>query len=126
MKKHLHCANCKKVLEGRTGKRFCDPYCKSNFHYLKNKEKEQSVFKHIDQALKRNRRILKDFNKAGKATVREEILIGEGFNPKFFTHYWRNSKGQAYLFCYEFGFMKITENNRTKYSLVIWQSYMER
>ncbi len=67
---------------------------------------------------------MKDFNKAGKATVRKEVLIGEGFNPKFFTHYWKNNKGDVYLFCYEYGFMKKTENNKEKYVLVQWQNYM--
>jgi len=56
--------------------------------------------------------------------VSDELLLAEGFNPKFFTHFWRNSKGDAYLFCYEYGYMKITENNKIKYSLVIWQPYM--
>lgn len=124
MKTEHYCANCNKALEGRIDKRFCDPYCKSNFHYLINKEKRQSFFKFVDQKLKNNRKILRNYNKAGKATVREEVLITEGFNPKFFTHYWRNGKNQVYLFCYEFGFLKITENNRTKYSLIIWQPYM--
>jgi hypothetical protein len=119
------CVNCQKVISGRIGKKYCDDYCKSNYNYEKNKLKDQSFSKSIDLQLKKNRRILKEYNKAGKATVREEVLLNEGFNPKFFTHFWRNAKGQAYLFCYEFGYMKITENNRTKYSLVIWQSYMK-
>jgi len=32
------------------------------------------------------------------------VLIDQGFNPKFFTHYWKNNKGDVYLFCYEYGF----------------------
>jgi hypothetical protein len=118
------CLNCQEPLSGRVGKKYCDDYCKSNHFYEKNKTKDQSFFKSIDLQLKKNRRILKEYNKAGKATVREELLLAEGFNPKFFTHFWRNSKGDTYLFCYEYGYMKITENNKIKYSLVIWQPYM--
>ena len=47
-----------------------------------------------------------------------------GFNPKYFTHYWKNQKGDVYLFCYEFGFLKRTENGKAKYILVEWQKYM--
>ncbi len=122
----LTCLNCQREIIGRIGKKYCDDYCKSNYHYIKNKNKDQSFFKTVDGHLKTNRRILKDFNKAGKATVREEILINEGFNPNFFTHFWRNSTGKAYLFCYEYGYMKITENNKTKYSLILWQDYMSK
>jgi|TARA_R110000737_G_scaffold352737_1_gene400014 hypothetical protein len=126
MTENKTCLNCQKPIEGRVGKKYCDAYCKSNHFYEKNKTKDQSFFKSIDLQLKKNRRILKEYNKAGKATVREEILLAEGFNPKFFTHFWRNSEGKAYIFCYEYGFMKITENDKTKYSLVTWQNYMNR
>lgn len=126
MEIQLNCLNCNQTLTGRAGKKFCDPYCKSNFHYEKQKVKVEPLFSSIDRQLKKNRRILIGFNKAGKATVREEILLEAGFNPNYFTHFWRNKKGQAYLFCYEYGFMKLTENNRTKYVLVRWQEYMQK
>jgi hypothetical protein len=124
MEENKTCLNCQKIIIGRIGKKYCDAYCKSNYHYENHKKKEQSLFKSIDLQLKKNRRILREYNKSGKATVREEVIQAEGFNPHFFTHFWRNSKGQAYLFCYEYGYMKITENNKTKYSLVKWQAYM--
>jgi len=75
--------------------------------------------------LKLNRKILKSFNKAGKSTVRKEKMMEEGFDPKYFTHYWKNQKGQVYLFCYEYGFLNLVENNQSKYLLVRWQAYME-
>jgi len=72
-----------------------------------------------------NRRLLKAYNKAGKATVRKETLLSDGFNPKYFTHYWKNPKGNIYLFCYEYGFMEKKEERAVKYVLVKWQKYME-
>lgn len=119
------CLNCKEKSEGRLGKKFCSEYCKSNYNYEKNKLKENTFFKKVDQQLKFNRKLLRQYNKAGKSTVRAEVFIAEGFNPKFFTHYWKNQKGDVYLFCYEYGFLKRTENNRSKYVLVQWQKYME-
>ena len=88
-------------------------------------EKEDNLFKKIDKQLRLNRRLLKIFNKAGKSTVRKEELLKAGFNPKYFTHYWKNQKGDVYLFCYEYGFLEKNENNKSKYVLVQWQDYME-
>jgi hypothetical protein len=47
----------------------------SNYHYKLNKGKESSFFIKVEQQLKLNRRILKDCNMAGKATVRVGVLL---------------------------------------------------
>ncbi len=120
------CLNCGSELEGRADKKFCNHYCKSNYNYEKNKGTEQTLFKKIDIQLKLNRRLLRDFNKAGKSTIRAEKLLSEGFDPNYFTHYWKNKKGDVYLFCYEFGFLKRAEHNVVKYVLVEWQGYMNK
>ena len=120
------CLYCRKELEGRVGKKFCTPYCKSSHHYEINKEKEASLFKKVDKQLKMNRRILKEYNKSGLSTVRKEILIKEGFNPQYFTNYWKNDKGQVYLFCYEYGFLEIKKEVKPKYVLITWQNYMDK
>ena len=129
----LVCLNCEEDLKGRKGKKFCSDYCRSNFHYQRNKEKTSSRFKIIDKQLKLNRRLLQQFNKAGKSTVRAEKLLETGFNPNYFTNYWKNKKGDVYLFCYEYGFLKKIEsfdwaqgNKKVKYILVEWQEYMKR
>lgn len=118
------CQNCNEPVIGRSDKIFCSPYCKSSYHYQKSTERENSLFVTIDKQLKINRRLLRSFNKAGKATIRKEELIQNGFNPNYFTHYWKNKKGDVYLFCYEFGFLQKLENNTYKYVLVKWQNYM--
>lgn len=119
------CLFCEDPLEGRVDKLFCTPNCKSSFHYQKSKEKEASMYNLIDQQLKKNRRLLKNYNKAGKSMIRKETLFKAGFNPKYFTHYWKNEKGNVYLFCYEFGFMEKVENGKPKYLLIQWQDYMD-
>jgi len=50
--------------------------------------------------------------------------MNAGFNPKYFTHYWKNSKGEVYLFCYEYGFLSKNNNGVEKYILVRHQAYM--
>ncbi len=123
MTKRKKCKYCRKSFEGRAGKKYCNHHCKSAHHYEKRKEEDQLFFK-IDRQLKINRKILKSMNRAGKAIVRRSELHKEGFNPKFFTHYWKNRKGDVYLFCYEYGFLATSDNDKPKYLLVQHQDYM--
>ena len=118
------CKYCGTPITGRSDKLFCDPHCKGLYHYQANKEKEVSFFKQIDDQLRKNRRILKAYNKGGKVSVRKDQLLREGFHPRIFTHYWKATNGNTYLFVYEYGFMSITENGKQKFVLVQWQDYM--
>jgi len=118
------CLNCGKKLIGRIDKKYCDPQCKSAYQYKREREQPERFFNKVDNQLRLNRRILKEYNKAGKATVRSTILLHEGFDPNFFTHYWKNQKGNVYLFVYEYGFLKTKERNVEKYVLIQWQKYM--
>jgi len=113
------------MLSGRSDKKYCDEYCKSSYQYQQIKNDNASISYRITKQLKKNRSILKEHNKAGKATVRESDLKKLGFNSRIFTHYWK-SKQNTYLFVYDYGFMKIVENNKTKYSIVKWQPYMNK
>jgi len=119
-----YCLACEKELKGRSDKRFCDLHCKSSYHYKRSLEEAPRFYNKVDNQLKQNRRILKEYNKAGKATLRATVLLEQGFNPNFFTHYWKNQKGDTYFFVYEFGFLKRQENSLEKYILVQWQDYM--
>ncbi len=123
MKQKL-CMQCSKVLEGRSDKKFCDAHCKSSYQYQKSKTEAPRFYNKVDNQLKLNRKILKQYNKAGKVTVRTAFLQKDGFNSNFFTHFWKNSKKDVYLFVYEFGFLKRKENNVEKYILIKWQDYM--
>ena len=120
------CLNCAEQVGGRVDKLFCTPYCKSAYHYQKQKFASKSMFKSIDETLKRNRRLLAHYNTTGKAVIRKEELLKAGFNPMFFTHYWKNKVGDIYLFCYEYGFLERKQNGKTKYVLVKWQDYMDK
>jgi hypothetical protein len=124
--KQKTCLACGRELKGRSDKRFCDLHCKSSYHYRRSLEEAPRFYDKVDNQLKTNRRILKQFNKAGKATVRTSIIKQEGFDPNFFTHYWKNNKGDVYLFVYEYGFLKKQEHNLEKYVLIKWQDYMDK
>ncbi|MCH7524936.1 MAG: hypothetical protein IIC74_08000 [Bacteroidetes bacterium] len=126
MKVNYECLSCGKLLIGRSDKKFCDPYCKSSYHYKKSIEEEPRFYNKVDRQLKLNRKILKHYNKAGKATLRAETILELGFDPNFFTHYWKNKKGDVYLFVYEYGFLKRKEGRNEKYVLIKWQEYMRK
>jgi len=118
------CLFCEKELRGRTDKKFCDAQCKSANQYQKSKEQPERFYNKVDNQLKLNRKIMKEYNKGGKAIVRSNTLKEEGFNPNFFTHYWKNKNGDVYLFVYEYGFLKRLERNIEKYVLIKWQGFM--
>ncbi|GAB5475720.1 MAG: hypothetical protein Mars2KO_38190 [Maribacter sp.] len=119
------CPICSSSVKGRTDKIFCSTKCKSIDQYEKRQKTEAFYFK-VERQLRTNRKILRKFNKSGFTTIRKSKLIEDGFNPKFFTHYWKNQKGDVYLFVYEYGFLTKNESGKEKYVLVTWQDYMER
>jgi len=123
MLKARQCIYCNKPLSGRSDKIYCNQYCKSAQQYEKKKTNE-SQYLLIDRQLKKNRVLLKQYNKAGKTIIRQSVLLDNGFNPKFYTHRWKSSKGKIYFFCYEFGFMPIIDNQKEKYLLIQWQNFM--
>ncbi|MFK7812162.1 MAG: hypothetical protein AB8B59_06685 [Maribacter sp.] len=126
------CPICNSIVLGRTDKIFCSAKCKSIDQYEKRQQDEKFFLK-VDRQLRINRKILKRYNKSGFTTIRASELVGEGFNPDFFTHYWKNKKGDVYLFVYEYGFLRINGDlgnkqalKNVKYLLVTWQPYMEK
>lgn len=118
------CPICESEIKGRIDKVFCTPKCKS-IHQYDERQKNERFYLRVDGQLKVNRKILKRYNRSGYTTIAKSKLIAEGFNPKFFTHYWKNKKGDVYLFCYDYGFLSLTRPSENKYLIVQWQSYME-
>lgn len=121
-----NCLYCDKVLTGRTDKRYCDLHCKSAYQYQKQRLQPERFYNKVDNQLRLNRKLLKEYNKAGKSIIRTKLLFDLGFDPNFFTHYWKNQKGDVYLFVYEYGFLKKNEGGKDKYVLVTWQDYMSK
>ena len=119
-----NCPICGAELKGRSDKLYCSTKCKSINQY-ENRQENEKFYLRVDRQLKINRKLLKRYNRSGFTTVRKSELIGEGFDPKYFTHYWKNTKGDVYLFCYDYGFLSLERNPKDKYLIVQWQAYME-
>tara|TARA_R110000868_G_scaffold339309_1_gene600028 strand:+ start:81 stop:467 length:387 start_codon:yes stop_codon:yes gene_type:complete len=123
MDNERRCPVCEILVKGRSDKIFCSAKCRSINQY-DNRQETEAFYLQVDRQLKINRKLLKKYNRSGYTTIRKSELIQEGFDPKFFTHYWKNLKGDVYLFVYEYGFLKIADQGKEKYVLVIWQEYM--
>jgi len=125
MDNERRCPVCGIVVKGRSDKIFCSTKCRSIDQY-ENRQKTEAFYLKVDRQLKINRKLLKKYNRSGITTIRRSELITEGFDPQFFTHYWKNQKGDIYFFVYEYGFLNTVRNHKEKYVLVIWQEYMAR
>lgn len=103
------CLDCQKPLAGRADKKFCDDQCRTSYNNrLKNKE--QGLFKEINQTLKRNHQILQKFNPDGKKKLHRDMLLQHGFSFTYHTHTYTTQKGVTYIFCYDYGYLPL-ENN---------------
>lgn len=117
-----HCAECGQKLPGRIGQKFCTTYCKSAYHYKKSKHEESSLYEIVLTKLKQNRRILKMYNLSGQSQVKEELLLKEGFDFKYYTNTWTAKNENHYFFCFEYGYRDLNDG---KYMLIKWQNYMD-
>lgn len=102
------CLTCGKPLKGRSDKKFCDDYCRNNFNNQLNAESNNYV-RNVNNALRRNRRILEELLPAGEEMVKttKEKLLLSGFRFKYITHTYTNKKGNVYFFCYEYGYLPL-------------------
>ena len=102
------CLCCEKPLKGRSDKKFCDDYCRSNYNHKLNIDANPLIRK-INNTLKKNRRILQELNSRDGVTtkVSRQKLIDKAFHFKYYTHTYTNKKGTLYYFCYEYGYLPL-------------------
>jgi predicted nucleic acid-binding Zn ribbon protein len=100
-----NCLACNKPVKGRIDKKFCDDYCRNN--YNNNKDVDGApIIKMVNNYLKKNRKILQELlGDQDMAKHPKNRLLEKGFLLKYFTHQFMNAKGNAYIFCYEYGYL---------------------
>jgi predicted nucleic acid-binding Zn ribbon protein len=103
-----NCLACGKTVKGRADKKFCDDYCRNAFNNQLKTSADKLVI-NINNALKKNRRILESILSATEETakVNKEKLLAKGYQFKYFTHLYSNKKGNQYCFCYDFGYLPL-------------------
>jgi predicted nucleic acid-binding Zn ribbon protein len=102
------CLNCEEPIKGRADKKFCDDQCRTAFN---NQLKADTTFmRNINNALRKNRKIMEDLLSDatdGKRKVQHKTLLDKGYNFAYHTHTYITLKGGNYIFCYEYGFLKL-------------------
>src|ERR1051325_2218076 len=102
------CLSCGKPLKGRSDKKYCDDYCRSNYNN-QLKSSTRNLVRNINNALGKNRHILENLLPEGEEMTKttREKLLNKGFQFKYFTHTYANKKGTVYYFCYEYGYLPL-------------------
>ena len=118
------CLECGERIVGRLDKRFCSDACRNQYHYQANNAPINYV-RNVVNALKRNRRVLSELNTGpeGKTRVHRDKLIERGFNFMYHTNVHRTKAGNTYVFCFEQGYLELSEN---WFTLVRRDEYLER
>jgi|TARA_R110000744_G_scaffold378242_2_gene494119 hypothetical protein len=68
-----------------------------------------NFIRNINNALKKNRNILASVLKDGEDTTKisREKLLNSGFIFKYGTHSYTTKKGSKYIYCYDYGYLKL-------------------
>ena len=109
MLEQRNCVACGNSLKGRIDKKFCDDYCRNNFHYQhKTRNNYNPLIKAINSALQKNRKILETIFEENKSSpyVSRERLQFLGFQFVFHTHTRMSEEGKVQHFCYDYGYLK--------------------
>ena len=103
-----YCLACNKPLRGRTDKKFCDDHCRNSFNN-QLKAGSNNCIRNINNALRKNRRILEGLLVGGETTVKasRDKLLQQGFLFSYHTHTYTNRRGNRYHFCYEYGWLEL-------------------
>lgn len=98
------CLECGEKLAGRADKKFCSDQCRNAYNNRNNSD-VTNLIRNINNALRKNRRILHTLNPGEKTKTTRDKLLREGFNFNHFTHLYQTKTGSTYFFCYELGYL---------------------
>jgi len=67
------------------------------------------MIRNINNALRKNRRILEDLlpDSEDTAKITKRHVLGRGFDFNYLTHTYTNKKGNTYFFCYDYGYLEL-------------------
>ncbi len=100
------CLECGEKIVGRADKKFCSDLCRNAYNNKLNSDSNNLV-RNINNALRKNRRILEEACKDDKAKISKSTLSREGFDFNYFTSLRTTQKGSTYYFVYEYGYLAL-------------------
>ncbi len=104
------CPECGDKITGRLDKKFCSDMCRNAYNNKQNSDSTNYV-RNINNALRKNRRILESTLQGEKTTVPKQKLVDKGFNFSYYTNQVITKNNHTYTFCYEFGYLPIEDKD---------------
>ena len=109
LKLEKSCLECGTQIIGRIDKRFCSDQCRNTFNNRQNSDLTNYI-RNINNALRKNRRILMELNPAGKVRISRDKLLVRGFDFSCYTSTYTTKEGSQYFYCYEQGYLPLEKN----------------
>lgn len=112
------CLYCAKALAGREDKRFCNVGCKNNYHSKSKTEinaKGHPNTSEIIKIIKQNYKILLSYKDQitshSSLWFDNRAMHQRGFNPKFYTSVYHDSKKNMWLCCFDICYRQDGKDN---------------
>lgn len=105
-KEEKACLECGDKIIGRSDKKFCSDQCRVSYNN-KLKSDETNYMRNVNNALRKNRRILVELNPEGKRKISRDKLSQLGFNFSHHTDIYKTKEGAIYFYSYEQGYLEI-------------------
>lgn len=102
------CLQCGDKLRGRLDKKFCSDQCRNAYNNQKN-QKDGAYMRYVNGILRKNRKLLEKHAPTGKGKTTFDVLKKEGYDFNYFTNTLITKAGKTYIFCYEFGYLTLTD-----------------
>jgi predicted nucleic acid-binding Zn ribbon protein len=104
------CQECGSPLKGRSDQKFCSDQCRNQFNNRSYAQKLTQQ-RQINRILMQNHQILAQYLLIDKKRKVQELdLRVKGYNFDFHTHQKQAKNGQIYIFCYDFGYLRLASN----------------
>lgn len=103
------CLECGEKIIGRADKKFCSDQCRISYNNRVRGD-DNNYVRNVNNALRKNRRILTELNLTGKTRVSREKLLARGFDFNYFTSTYTTKENALYKFCYEQGYLEVDKN----------------
>lgn len=100
------CLECGEQILGRSDKKFCSDLCRNAYNNKLNSDTNNTV-RNINNALRKNRRILEEICKEDKAKTTKNSLLNKGFDFSYITSIRTTQKGSTYFFVYDYGYLAL-------------------
>lgn len=108
--KEKQCHECGTKIMGREDKKFCSDYCRNAFNNKVNRD-STNLMRNVNNKLRKNYRILNEFNTSGKSKINKSKLLSKGFDFDYITNLYVTKTGNTYRFIYDQGYLYLEEDN---------------